>query len=104
MEWGILTFGKNSANVRMYFLTYESLIKRDTSRGMKREDIQEWKLCLYGALYVPSSVFSHFFRSGEAMWLSSYPLGDSVRLDALMSRCNQIADANRWIWRWTKVC
>jgi len=36
----------------MYFLTYESLIHRDTSKGIKREDIPEWKLCLYGALFV----------------------------------------------------
>jgi solute carrier family 25 (mitochondrial carnitine/acylcarnitine transporter), member 20/29 len=38
----------------MYFLTYESLIHRDTSKGIKREDIPEWRLCLYGALYLPS--------------------------------------------------
>lgn len=48
---------------RMYFLTYESLIHTNTSKGMKREDIPPWKLCLYGAL------------SGEAMWLASYPIG-----------------------------
>ena len=36
---------------RMYFLMYESLIHRDTSKGMKREDIPAWRLCLYGALY-----------------------------------------------------
>jgi hypothetical protein len=35
----------------MYFLTYETLIHRDTAHGMKREDIPEWRLCLYGALY-----------------------------------------------------
>lgn len=37
---------------RMYFLTYETLIHRDTSQGINRKDIPEWKLCLYGALYV----------------------------------------------------
>jgi hypothetical protein len=35
----------------MYFLTYESLIHKETSRGIRREDIPEWKLCLFGALY-----------------------------------------------------
>jgi hypothetical protein len=36
----------------MYFLTYETLIHRDISKGIRREDIPEWKLCLNGALYV----------------------------------------------------
>jgi solute carrier family 25 (mitochondrial carnitine/acylcarnitine transporter), member 20/29 len=45
------TVGREGHGMGMYFLTYESLIHRDTSEGIKREDIPEWRLCLYGALY-----------------------------------------------------
>lgn len=66
----------------MYFLTYESLIHTDTSKGVKREDIPEWKLCLYGAL------------SGEAMWLAAYPIGMDKLYFESDSRCYQIANAD----------
>jgi len=56
---------KQHADLRMYFLTYESLVKRDTSKGMKREDIPHWKLCLYGALYYLSPFYAKILDLGK---------------------------------------
>lgn len=46
-----------------YFLVYEALISREIhNNNVKREDIEAWKLCTYGA------------SAGTALWLMVYPI------------------------------
>ena len=47
----------------MYFLTYEALVQRAMNTTHRaREDLEAWRLCLYGAL------------AGYSLWLSIFPL------------------------------
>jgi len=36
---------------RIYFLCFESLMRREVAKGIPRQDIPNWRICLYGALY-----------------------------------------------------
>jgi solute carrier family 25 carnitine/acylcarnitine transporter 20/29 len=56
MGYKKLSHHRVSPNDRIYFLCFETLMRRDTSRGIRREDIPNWRICLYGALYYSLSV------------------------------------------------
>jgi solute carrier family 25 (mitochondrial carnitine/acylcarnitine transporter), member 20/29 len=73
MGWGT-KLSRRGPNDRIYFLCFETLMRRDTSRGIRREDIPNWRICLYGAMYF-SSLSAIDDRSGEALWLLIYPFG-----------------------------
>lgn len=56
------TLMRTSHGFGMYFLTYEALINAQLHKGLQREDIQTWKVCMFGAI------------SGALFWAMTYPI------------------------------
>ncbi|CUS25231.1 LAQU0S41e00122g1_1 [Lachancea quebecensis] len=55
------TILRTSHGFGVYFLSYETMICGERKRGVARENIPAWKLCLFGAL------------SGSLLWMMVYP-------------------------------
>lgn len=55
------TMLRTSHGFGMYFLTYEALTNEQIKKGIKREDIPTWKVCLFGAV------------AGAFFWATTYP-------------------------------
>lgn len=63
MKGFVPTAVREAHGMGIYFLTYEYLVKRETTeKNIQRFDIPGYKLCLFGA------------ASGYAMWFTVYPI------------------------------
>lgn len=67
LKQGVLMRGLSATMLRtshgfgVYFLTYEALTNAQMKKGIRREDIPTWKVCLFGAF------------SGALFWATTYP-------------------------------
>lgn len=67
LKQGVLMRGLSATMLRtshgfgMYFLSYEALTNEQIKKGIKREDIPTWKVCLFGAV------------AGALFWATTYP-------------------------------
>ncbi|KAG7901908.1 hypothetical protein KL905_000852 [Ogataea polymorpha] len=86
------TLARESLGSGAYFLTFEALVKNEIeSRNIARKDIENWKLCVFGAL------------AGYGMWFSIYPI-DVIKSNMQTDNYKKLVYRNavetiRGIWR-----